>query len=359
MSLSIKQIASLAGVSRGTVDRALNGRDGISPLVRQRVLQIAAENGYRSNRAGKMLGIRKKPMKIGIQMPSIGNDFFRDVQAGLDQAEHELADFGLSLMIRTMKGFSAKTQIAQVRQMLSEGISALALVPIDSPDVAALLTELTLAGFPVMTFNTDLDGGTHLGYVGNDYDHSGAIAAGLLGLIADDRPFATLVITGSSLILGHNQRVTGFRRIIRQRYPAIRILDMFENQDDEEISHQLMLEALEKWPELDAVFLAAGGVAGACRALGEHQAGNPAGHAVKVVCFDQTPGTLAYQRTGLITASIGQEPFRQGYLPVKFLFEYLLDGTPPPHCTLTRNFIVIREHLDASEQPDSSDYTAV
>jgi len=74
-NVSIKQIADLAGVSRGTVDRALNDRYGIDPDLKARILKIATDLGYRSNRAGKMLSIRKSPLRIGVQMPSIGNDF--------------------------------------------------------------------------------------------------------------------------------------------------------------------------------------------------------------------------------------------------------------------------------------------
>ena len=86
MGISIKQIAEMAGVSRGTVDRALNGRPGIRPEVKAHVLAIAGQLGYRSNRAGKLLGLHKSPLCIGIQMPSEGNDFFEAVKDGQRQA---------------------------------------------------------------------------------------------------------------------------------------------------------------------------------------------------------------------------------------------------------------------------------
>ncbi len=45
MSVSIREIARLAGVSRGTVDRALNNRPGINPDIKQQILQIADQGG--------------------------------------------------------------------------------------------------------------------------------------------------------------------------------------------------------------------------------------------------------------------------------------------------------------------------
>lgn len=52
MAVTLAEIAALAGVSRGTVDRALNDRGRVDPKVAARVRRIAAERGYRPNRAG-------------------------------------------------------------------------------------------------------------------------------------------------------------------------------------------------------------------------------------------------------------------------------------------------------------------
>ena len=45
MGVTIRQIAEAAGVSRGTVDRALNNRGRIRPEVAERVRQIAEAAG--------------------------------------------------------------------------------------------------------------------------------------------------------------------------------------------------------------------------------------------------------------------------------------------------------------------------
>ena len=45
MAITLQQIADLAGVSRGTVDRALNNRGRIKPEVEQRIKKIAKDVG--------------------------------------------------------------------------------------------------------------------------------------------------------------------------------------------------------------------------------------------------------------------------------------------------------------------------
>ena len=54
------KIAEMAGVSRATVERVLNGRNDVSETTRQKILEIARLTGYRPNRAGKTLAIQQK-----------------------------------------------------------------------------------------------------------------------------------------------------------------------------------------------------------------------------------------------------------------------------------------------------------
>ena len=50
MAVTIKDIAAAVGVSRGTVDRVINHRGGVSEEVAARVEQAVEEMGYFPNR---------------------------------------------------------------------------------------------------------------------------------------------------------------------------------------------------------------------------------------------------------------------------------------------------------------------
>ena len=56
MSVTLQQIAEAAGVSRGTVDRALKDRGRVKPEVAEKIKKIAQEMGYQPSRAGRALG---------------------------------------------------------------------------------------------------------------------------------------------------------------------------------------------------------------------------------------------------------------------------------------------------------------
>ena len=50
---TIKQIAEMAGVSRGTVDRVLNNRGSVNANTAARVREIAEKLNYKPNKAEK------------------------------------------------------------------------------------------------------------------------------------------------------------------------------------------------------------------------------------------------------------------------------------------------------------------
>ena len=86
--VTIKQIAELCGVSRGTVDRVLNGRGKVKPEKAKLVLDMAAKLHYHPNPAGKALAARKKHPTVGVLLLSEGVHFFDDVLSAM----HHMAD---------------------------------------------------------------------------------------------------------------------------------------------------------------------------------------------------------------------------------------------------------------------------
>ena len=79
---TLKEIADLAGVSRGTVDRVLNHRGSVNPKTAEKIMNIAQALDYQPNRAGTALAAQKKKLKLGVILFSTSNPFFADVLKG-------------------------------------------------------------------------------------------------------------------------------------------------------------------------------------------------------------------------------------------------------------------------------------
>ncbi len=59
MTLTLKEIAELAGVSRSTASRVLNDHPGVRPAVRERVLQVIREQSFQPDPAARSLAARR------------------------------------------------------------------------------------------------------------------------------------------------------------------------------------------------------------------------------------------------------------------------------------------------------------
>lgn len=337
---TIKQISELSGVSRGTVDRVLNGRGHVSPEKERLVRSIAEQVGYKPNRAGKALAARKKSYIISVLLASEGNPFFSEVISGVHAAERELHDYGVKVVLRTLKGYDVDAQITALTEMGADS-SALIFNPINTPEVAGKINELAARGVQVYTLNTDIENCRRLCYVGSDYFEGGRIACGMLGLMTGGVANVG-ILTGSVHILGHKQRIDGFLDVMYKKYPKFRFLSIMETQDDDMIGFESTRKMLTDHPEIDTIFLVAAGIYGVCRAV---QSFLP-GRRLHIVSFDHIPQTEELMRAGLIHATICQQPFAQGYEAVKLAFNSLMSGAPPKKQQfIVKNDIRILENL--------------
>lgn len=318
---TIKEIAELAGVSRGTVDRVLNHRGSVNPKTAQKIMDIAKALNYRPNKAGIALAAQKKKYKIGVILFSEHNPFFDEVMEGVRKKAKELQDYGITTITRRIE-FQVEAQLHAIDELLSEGIHGLMLAPYNHIKIQEKIDELMEQQIPVVTVNTDIDGSRRIAYVGSDYFRGGCIAAGLFSLMTSGNVNLG-IITGSSNVLCHTERIKGLQETLNAQYPRIQITEILENHDDEFESYILTRELLTNTPKLDALFFTAAGVYGGCKAILESNRN------LKVITFDEVPTTLEMLKKGVISATISQQPHRQGAKSLDILFEYLTSGILP------------------------------
>lgn len=319
---TIKEIAALAGVSRGTVDRVLNNRGAVNPITAEKIREIAKAIDYRPNRAGLVLAAQKKRLKLGVILFSPENPFFIDVLAGVNEKAQELSGYNCSVLIKQIP-FGVEEQLTAIDELLAQEVNGIALVPYNDARVRCRINELFEQGIPVVTLNTDIEGSKRIAYVGSNYTKSGATAAGLLRLIAHGQVNVG-IITGSSNILCHTERITGFTQTLQPHAHRIHIVDIAETHDDEIESYEKTTRLLQAHPEINALFFAAGGVYGGCRSIAALGLAP-----MPIVAYDKVPTTRDLVLSGVISAVICQQPKLQGSKPLSLLFTYLTTGELP------------------------------
>ena len=101
-------------------------------------------------------------------------------------------------------------------------------------------------------------------------------------------------------------------------------MDTRENSDDEFESYDSTLSLLREHPEINALYFAAGGVYGGCRAV--LAAGR---EDITIISCDKVPTTKEMIQRGVIDATICQQPAIQGSKPLDLMFSYLTTGEKP------------------------------
>lgn len=338
--VTIKEIADLANVSRGTVDRVLNNRGAVSPQTAKKVREIAHTLGYKPNKAGIALAAQKKKLRIGVILFGPENPFFQRVLDGVSSKAEELAAYDCTVLIRRVT-FDADAQIRAINELVAEGIHGLMMTPYNDPSIVEKINELYQMEIPVVTTNTDIQGSRRIAYVGSNYYEGGRTAGGLMRLVTGGS--ARLgIITGSSQVLCHTERIAGFLDVLQRTAPGIQVLDTLKNHDDEFESYEVTKHFLKTYPDANAVFFAAAGVHGGCKAImNMNRTKN-----MHVICFDAEVTIRQMVLDGLICATISQQPRKQGSRPLDLLFDYLTTGNlPEEEINYVDAAIKIRENL--------------
>lgn len=318
---TMKEIADLAGVSRGTVDRVLNHRGNVNPKTQARILEIIKALDYKPNRAGIALAAQKKKLQLGVILFS-GNPYFEKVLEGIREKESELSDYGCTITVMEVS-FALNAQLKAIDELVALGVHGIALAPYNDEKVRDKIDDLYKKGIPVVTFNTDIEHSKRIAYVGSNYYQTGQTAAGLMRLISGKNTNVG-VILGDHNILCHAERVNGFSTQLQKLYPQVHVAALIENHDDEIESYEKTYALLQEHPEINALYFASAGVYGGCRAvsaLGRES--------MTIIAHDRVETTRQLVRDGIVDVTICQHPHTQGSKPLAILFAYLTTGELP------------------------------
>ena len=333
MAITIKRIAELAGVSPGTVDRALHNRGRVNPQVAERIKKIAAELNYKPNTVAKGLKIRNKNLKIAVILHiKSSNPYFDDVIYGINQCKNEISDFGITVTLYPCPDYDAEFQLTLINQAVSDGFSAIIIVPINHPLIRQRINELHNANFPVVLLTNLIDDCRYFAFVGCNYKLSGEIAAGILNMI-HPVPGNVMLFSPRFQMLGHMLRAQGMAEHLLKEYPDLTLLDIIELTGDDIRDYQITIQTLNRYPDIDCFVCPGAYSRGNLEAIREQGYFKNA----KIICYDTSDEVIKLIKDRIITATIVQRPRRQGYIAVKILFDYLTDNQDFP---LKRDYFI-------------------
>lgn len=321
MAVTIQQIAEVANVSRGTVDRALNNRGRINPEVAERICKIADEMGYVSK---KKNSIRKKKIRIGVITQLAKASFMLEINRGIKQVGEELQDWGVEILLRESLTVDEKEQVRAIEELVAEGIQGLALMPVECDLVREKINWLTEKKIPVVTFNSDIVGTRRSCFVGMDNKRSGQTAAGLMGVMTGGTG-KILIITGYFSNAVNNARVDGFVEEVKKSFPQLEIVGVQGSFDDAAEVEHIIENSMMNISGINGIFVVSGGQEGVRSAFQKLALDRRP----YVVIYDQTPKNEKAITEGTVDFLIDQNGFFQGYRPIYILSNMLMRNVMP------------------------------
>lgn len=350
-------VARAAGVSKGTVDRALHNRKGIDEKVKRSVLSAAKKLGYKPNRVAQLLSLKTTKF-IGIIYPEHPKFFWDQVRDGLLSAERELDGFGIATEHQRFEiltdNFESEMR-ALVRYFAEKPIDALIILPSVGPTQKEIAKVLLKKGITIVTLTHDFaDDEYSTFHIGVDLRQGGKVAADLMGKF----------LKGEGKVLGLKDypnlnslrrtsiiRFESFQEHLKEDFPRITVVPhefkkVLSKEERQELSKLLKNpfdsdNSADPW---DGVYISEGEF---LAEVGEIVQETLSGEKPIVIGHEinDTVGRLLKEEA--VTATVCQQPYMEGYYAIKILHEYLVNKNKPVQDYMYTNLeIITKENYD-------------
>src|SRR5580693_6086865 len=351
----IHLIAEMANVSIGTVDRALHGRGGIKDATRQRILQIARQIGYTPNLAARALSVTKSSARIGVCMPREIRFFYDQLWSGVLDEARRVAQLGIQFVNLPVHALGEADTEAFI-ELVESGVNGIVLTAGNPKDLTPLINDAEEKGIRVVCVSTDAPDSRRSSVVCVEPSLNGSLAGELMGKLVP-RGSKVAVVAGMLTAEDHRKKTDGFSEAFPRHCPGGTIAPVIEGHEDEDESFQKTFDLLGRVPTLAGLYVNTVNCLPVCRALG---ARGLAGK-TRLITTDLFAEMSPYFEKGIITASIYQQPHRQGQTAVRLMADNLTSkaALPPiihlsPGVVMSSNLHLFREIRRADAKFDDS-----
>ncbi len=336
--VGIKQIAAAAGISIGTVDRALHNRPGVNPKTRSRVLKIAEKLGYQPNLAARNLKLNRR-LRIAVHLPHQITSFFDPLRDGVRDAAAAMHGVSVDITFRTYPHL-AEGDLKLLEEDIERGYDGILMTPGNPTQVEPAIRRFTERGTAVVCVASDAPRSNRMAAVSVDAAISGSIAAELLGAVLHAEG-SVATITGDLNTFDHGEKLRGFAAMLATVAPHLTLIPSIETHDSPKEAYRATLALLKRRPRPIGIYVTTANSVSVLRALDE----NNLWGRVKLVTTDLFPELVPLIESGRILATLYQRPFTQGKMAFEALCRYLVEGTLAEPVTRLAPHIVLRSNL--------------
>lgn len=343
--MGIKELAKLAKVSIGTIDRVLHKRGGVSKNTEEKILKIIKDTGYQKNMMASRLKLASvKKIRFAVLIPETTDkySYWKLPKKGISKAVKELKDLGVKVDYFQFSGSSSSYRKLSAK-ILAKNYDAIITVPFFENECNTLLAEAKLKSIPIVFLDTEtkLQNATY--FIRQNSHVAGMVAGRLLhGLVGDNgKYFIVNILNDIGIQVNNKQREDGFRTFFSDNAVNVQIETI--NQPLKEMV--VVTDEMKTWFKEDGlkgIFVTNSRAHLISRLLLQHKVKN-----AFIIGFDLNKKNLSYLKNDNISFLINQQPKFQGYMAIKGLFDYL---TKEEDADLQLDIpveIIVKEHLNS------------
>lgn len=341
----IKDIARLAGVSIGTVDRVLHNRGEVAELTRIRVKEILKETNYSPNFMAQVLKSKKRHHFVSLlPEPTEINSYWQKHPAGMERAINELDHFPVILTHITFDMQSEEDFQKKANDVLDLKPDGVLMAPIFKSESILFCQQLIKENIPFVFIDGFIENTDFLAYTGENIFQSGMVAGQLTDIITDhNRDILVVNIARNIQNVHHlNNRTQGFLQYLENKgsNKGEKININIPDPSNETVSAK-MDKVLKKYPNIGSIFITGSKSYIIAQYLEKRRIDN-----INLIGYDLLNKNVKYLKSGIIRFLIGQRPEEQTFKGIKKLFEYLTLHKVPDKIEYLPVDIITSENVD-------------
>ena len=218
--IGVRELARLAHVSIGTVDRALNGRKEVSAKTRERILRLARQHGYKPDAHARALSLGRSRIAVAVCIPREIHFFYDQLRDGILDEAAQYRHLGLDIRYEPVTELGADEMVEVVAGLIKTGIQALIMTPGNPVQLAPLIDEAERdRNIRVVCVASDDSLSNRSTAISVEPRMNGMLAAELIaGFVPPASRVA--VFTGSLATEDHAKKVGGFYEVFPKDCPG-------------------------------------------------------------------------------------------------------------------------------------------
>lgn len=343
--IRIKDIADLAGVSIGTVDRVLHNRGEVASATRDRIIRIAGDLHYSPNIIAQSLK-RQKVYNLVSLLPEATDEniFWKNHVAGIERALSELVPFPVSMTFVNFDYFDESDFRERYREVMNMKPDGVLFAPVFRNGSISFARELEILNVPYVLVDGAIEEAGYLAFTGENARQSGRVAAQLIDMTISPGSEILIVNFAKDLEDTHhlNTRTKGFLEYFSSgsRYCGKGISLTIPRTDFTIVKDELV-SVFRNNQGIGAIFVSGSRSHKIARYLCEEGI-----NSVVLGGYDITENNISYLKMGCIKFLIGQRPAEQAFKSVKKLFDYLYFERMPGRNEYLPIDIITSENVD-------------